>query len=318
MSQLTVPERSWFIVLSRDHETSSQRAELRLRVRSGELTRVARGAYLDTLAWTSCDRDARHRVLVTAAAALSSERLTFSHAAAAALWRLPWIGAWPSRVDALADAVHGGNSTKLIQRHAPASLVMPERIDGHNVTALPVTVVDLAALLPFDSAVAVADAALRRATHPLPGLPRVAIDHEALRAELQRIPLNHGRARAARVIEFADGRADRPGESLSRVAMKRARLPMPELQVPLRGASGRVYVVDFWWEQFRVFGEFDGRFKYSNPEFLRGRTPQQALYDEKLREDDLRALDRRCARWNWEVARSIPLLRERLAAAGVR
>ena len=100
--------------------------------------------------------------------------------------------------------------------------------------------------------------------------------------------------------------------------MKQARLPMPDLQVPLRGASGRVYVVDFWWEQFRAFGEFDGRFKYENPEFLRGRTPEQAMYDEKLREDDLRALDRRSARWNWEVARSVPLLRERLAAAGVR
>ena len=99
--------------------------------------------------------------------------------------------------------------------------------------------------------------------------------------------------------------------------MSRARIPAPELQVELAGASGRRYTVDFWWPQFGTFGEFDGRFKYSDPRFLRGRSPEQALFDEKVREDDLRAPGRGCARWGWEVAQSVPLLRARLSAAGV-
>ena len=100
--------------------------------------------------------------------------------------------------------------------------------------------------------------------------------------------------------------------------MLAARIPTPILQADLLGASGRRYTVDFWWPEFRVFGEFDGWAKYEDPVFLAGRTPQEALRDEKRREDDLRAPGRGCARWDWMVAQSVPLLRARLAAAGVR
>jgi hypothetical protein len=40
--------------------------------------------------------------------------------------------------------------------------------------------------------------------------------------------------------------------------------------------------------------EFDGRVKYTDP--WRDRTPQQVLWDEKRREDELRALDVRVVR----------------------
>ena len=71
--------------------------------------------------------------------------------------------------------------------------------------------------------------------------------------------------------------------------MHLAHLPAPQLQVVLYGASGQRYVVDFWWPGCRLIGEFDGAFKYSDPEFMRGRTAHQVLLDEKHREDDLRA-----------------------------
>ena len=100
--------------------------------------------------------------------------------------------------------------------------------------------------------------------------------------------------------------------------MSIAGVPAPQLQVELQGASGRWYVVDFWWPQFAHIGEFDGRFKYTDPEFLRGRTPERALLDEKLREDDLRAAGRGMSRWTWEVALSPNRLRQLLNAAGVR
>lgn len=159
-------------------------------------------------------------------------------------------------------------------------------------------------------------AALWRLPSPPPWPDKVG--REALRRELRAFPLRQGTAAALRVIEFADGRADRPGESLSRVTMHRAGIPKPQLQTRLAGVSGRQYPVDFWWPEFDTIGEFDGRYKYSDPRFLGGRTPEQALYDEKLREDDLRGLHRGFARWNFAIAASVSRLRDRLAAAGVR
>ena len=191
------------------------------------------------------------------------------------------------------------------------------RLDGIRVTDLARTAVDVAATNTFVEGVITLDAALRRTVHPLPGMPITLLTREQLLLEVPRIPLTHGRAKARRAVEFADGLADRPGESISRVSMSIAGLSSPQLQVELQGASGRWYVVDFWWPQFAHIGEFDGRFKYTDSEFLRGRTPERALLDEKVREDDLRAAGRGMSRWTWEVALSPKRLRQLLNAAGV-
>jgi hypothetical protein len=163
-----------------------------------------------------------------------------------------------------------------------------------------------------------ADAALRRVDHPLSVVSSRSATKDDLRREAALLPIRHGASKARRAVEFADGRADRPGESISRANMHLAQIPAPELQVPMTGGSGRRYVVDFWWPQFEVIGEFDGKIKYSDPVFLDGRTPQQAVYDEKLREDDLRATGKGMSRWPWEVAVSPQKLRTHLARAGIR
>src|SRR5674476_401682 len=65
----------------------------------------------------------------------------------------------------------------------------------------------------------------------------------------------------------------------------------PVLRVPeIRGRPADHGRVDFWWPGARVVGEFDGRVKYgrANPS---GRPPEDVLWDEKLREDRLRAAD---------------------------
>jgi hypothetical protein len=191
-------------------------------------------------------------------------------------------------------------------------------LDGIRVTDLARTAVDVAATNSFVEGVTVLDATLRRMLHPHSEVPKTFVTRADLFDELRRIPLTHGRAKARRAIEFADGLADRPGESISRVSMSIAGVPAPQLQVELRGASGRLYVVDFWWPQFAHIGEFDGRYKYTDPEFLHSRTPQQALLDEKAREDDLRAAGNGMSRWNWEVARSPQRLQQLLKAAGIR
>ena len=306
------------LFLSREQVAATDKAVLLARTRRGELVRLFPGIYVESELWMSLDSDAKYRLRIEAVALATDHDLVVSHESAASLWRLPRIEAWPTRVHVLERAGGAGRVNSKLVRHPVGMPRHSVRLDGIRATDLARTAVDIAATNSFIEGVTTLDAALRRTLHPAIGVPRTLLTLEDLAAEVQRIPLRHGQAKASRAIDFADGRADRPGESMSRVSMSIAGIPAPQLQVELQGASGRWYAVDFWWPEFRHIGEFDGRFKYTDPEFLRGRTPQQVLLDEKAREDDLRAGGRGMSRWTWEVAGSPQRLRQLLNAAGVR
>jgi hypothetical protein len=107
-----------------------------------------------------------------------------------------------------------------------------------------------------------------------------------------------GSRAAGRVLAFADGRAETPGESRGRVFCHAHGLPEPELQVEIRDVDGRlVGRVDFLFRRQRTIGEFDGRVKYRAGEGTL--TPEETVYREKLREDALRALGFEIVRFTW-------------------
>jgi hypothetical protein len=178
-------------------------------------------------------------------------------------------------------------------------------VTGLPVTSLARTVLDLARTMPFEEAVAVADAALHRAADRG---RRVAgaggdgvgtIDQAALADALLAAARWPGTPAARRVVAFADGRSASVGESRSRIALRRAGLPAPVLQWPVVGRDGRfIGYTDFGWPEQRVVGEFDGRIKYG--ELLRpGEAPSDVVVAEKLREDRLREEDLSVVRWTW-------------------
>ena len=301
----------------REFVTRAERSAFYRSAARGEFVAVARGVYVRAESWHAMDRHARYRARIKAAA-VDYPDATFSHHSAAALWRLPWVGAWPHRVHVLVAPSNGGQSTPGVLRHTTGDSAEPECIDGLAVTPLARTVVDVACVATFEQAVAVADAALRRTAHPLQEAPRTTLTRDDLLNELARIAPAHGPVKARTAIEFSDGLADRPGESMSRVSMLRAGLPAPELQVELTGASGRIWTVDFWWPESNLIGEFDGTRKYTDPAYMAGRTAQQVLLDEKEREDDLRAAKYGFVRWGWKVALSPVRLSETLRRAGLR
>jgi hypothetical protein len=103
-----------------------------------------------------------------------------------------------------------------------------------------------------------------------------------------------GASRAVRAVSQADGRAESPLETRGRLRIVGSGLPTPLLQVEIRTRGRLVAVVDAWFEEAAVAVEFDGRVKYTDP--WRGRDPAQVLWEEKRREDDLRALDIRVVR----------------------
>ena len=95
-----------------------------------------------------------------------------------------------------------------------------------------------------------------------------------------------------------------------------AGLPPPELQVEIHAGRRLVGVVDAWFDEAAIAVEFDGRVKYTDP----WRNPGRVLWEEKRREDELRALDIRVVRIAEEDlrrwARTEIRLRELLAQPG--
>jgi hypothetical protein len=156
-------------------------------------------------------------------------------------------------------------------------------VDGVLVTSVARTIADLGRTLPFEAALVPADAALHRR----------AVTPDALIAAVDRAAHRPGNGDARRVVAFADGRAESPGETRSRVAISRAGLPVPVLQYSVIGMR-----CDFGWEEFGTIGEFDGKVKYGR--LLRpGQEPGDVVFAEKVREDALRDHGLQVGRWIW-------------------
>jgi hypothetical protein len=316
MRRIDEGETRYLLQLSRDARTGADRTELARRAGRGELVRIVRGAYLPEATWRALDEVQKYRARIQAVAALSCEDLVFSHASAAALWGLPWLGPWPNRIEALSSRVAGGQSTSALRRHIPNGADEHVVIAGLRVTTLARTVVDIARSPGFTRAVVVGDAAINTRTQRALALPGRGLDIAALGSELASSRSAYGAVRAADVLGFLDGGAGSPAESISRVSMLRAGIPAPILQQPFPHPGG-IWYADFWWPDVRVIGECDGAAKYLDARLRDGRSPEQIVYEEKLREDALRRRSSGFARWDYAVAMSPSRLARRLREAGV-
>lgn len=283
-------------------------ADLRRMRRSGELDVVRRGSYRAGPVDGPDTPEARHALLVRATLPHLAPGWVVSHQSAAVLWGLPVWDVPLDRVHVSRDGTGGGRVTRGVHRHVgrldAAEIV---RLGGVRLTCPGRTVVDVAGSVPFDRAVVVTDAALA----PRPGDRPPLLDRPGMLLALAgsgRV----GRSAARRVVSFADGGARSPGESRSRVAMWRAGLPAPVLQYEVRGPDGRLLgFVDFGWPELRTVGEFDGRVKYGRL----GRAGEDVLWEEKRREDALRATGLWVARWIWADLTDFAPTAARLAAA---
>jgi hypothetical protein len=276
----------------------------RLRVQR-RLTVVRRGAYVPSDDPRLDDAVARHALAVRAVTHSMSPDAVVSHVSAAVLHGLTLWDVPLDRVHVTRNRRYGGRRTETLHLHTvglePAEIV---EVDGIAVTSVPRTLADLARLLPFERALVVADAALyRERTTP------VALADAVARAAGRR-----GSPPARRVAAAADGRAESPGETRSRIAIARARLPPPTLQHEVPELRVRT---DFYWKEFRTVGEFDGKVKYGRS--LRpGEDPGEAVYREKLREDALRDLGLKVVRWTWDELDGFTAPAERLRRAFAR
>lgn len=262
--------------------------EIRRMVNQGQLVRIRQGVYAD-LPLTGDDK-ADHRLRAQAASLMLDANKVFSHQTAGLLHELPIWRPMLGRVAVTRDGRSGGRRTSdLHVRVAPLPLTDQTLIEGLRATSLGRTAADLARTLPFDWGVPVIDAALA-----------AGLSTEQLAEQAQQAAHWPGVRRLRAALEFGDARAESPGESLSRVVLRRLGLPAPELQRRIYSSTTGVLLgrPDFCWPELRVIGEFDGRVKYTCG--IDAGDLADVVLREKQREHNLRADKWSVMRWVWK------------------
>jgi hypothetical protein len=193
-------------------------------------------------------------------------------------------------------------------------------IDGIRCTSLERTVFDVARTCRAEMAIACLDAALRSVS--VEGRKWDADAHTAWKDRMNARARESAGARGVKqarwLIDIADGHAQLPGESVSRLQLVRLGFARPELQVPVPGPAGRTYWVDFRLKDVGAWAEFDGNDKYLDEAMRSGRSVEEVILEEKKREDWIRGTTQwRFARWEDAHIGSPNALRARLAAFGI-
>jgi hypothetical protein len=276
---------------------------LQRTIARGDVVRVGHGAYATprTVEVWRATPEGRLR-LASAAATQSSRRPSWaSHGSGLVLRGIPTGRSLPKRPVVTVDDKLG-----VVHRRPAYDLWASQLPPWHrgDVAGIPTVTaargtVDRCRHVPFVDRLVVGDAVLhQKQTTPV---------------EIQEVVefcagwpgIRGARAAAA----YFDGRRESPLESVSFGVFVEHRLPLPECQVRIVDDWGDLLgIVDFYWPEYGVIGEADGRVKYGGPDG-QGARPT-TLLDEKYRQELLE--DRHVVvRWGWSdatTARGGPLV----------
>lgn len=275
--------------------------EISRRIRNHEWVTIRRGAYVPRETWNELSGEDKHRAKVHAVALRLQGRFAFSHTSAAVLLGLPM---WNVDLETVHVTRPAGGSTRHEADlwHHVCELGDEEVTDafGLRLTNGTRTVIDNARLLPLESAMAIADAALHTEQ----------TTKDALLERLNGMRTWPGARTAGSVVEFADGRAESVGETWARIVMEAIGLPRPELQVVLETGDR----VDFLFREYRTVVEFDGRHKYGRL-LKQGEEAGDVVWREKRREDRIRSQGYQVVRLVWADLYEPSLVAARLERA---
>ncbi|WP_309066957.1 type IV toxin-antitoxin system AbiEi family antitoxin domain-containing protein [Microbacterium sp.] len=307
------------LLLSRTQLLASGMTERQLRadVQAGLLIRLHRGFYAPAAVLRDLWPEGRHLLRVLAVHAASpAPGPVFSHTSAAVVHGHPlYVTTEPPVQVVINGRRHSRIEAGVIRRDMAVAEADIVDVDGIRVTSLPRTVADIARTMPREAAVAHADSALRSFAVVGNVQDAEAAEHWR-RTTLERVAVGTRGARQARwVLHFADGRAQLPGESVSRLHLHTLGYTRLDLQIRVVGSAGDEYWLDFGFLGVKSFGEFDGLGKYTDADMRAGLSMEDVLIREKLREDDVRGVTGwGFARWGHEHIRTADTLGRRLAA----
>lgn len=291
-------------------------------VATGALRRVRNDRYVTAEHWNNLWNEGRHLVEVVSTHLNSvAPDPVFWGPSAAVLHGLPLYRLAPRTVHAVILGSRHGRTVAGVAWHSipvePEDIV---EVDGIRCTSLDRTVLDLACTTAATVSLSAADAVLRRAA--VSGQVQNADAAEEWKARMQERATHlrrPGIVRARQILDFADGRAQLPGESVSRLHLRNLGFAAQELQVHVVGSEGNDYWLDFGFRRSRCFGEFDGQGKYLDESMRKGLSAEEVVLAEKRREDDIRGVTSwRTTRWGSPDIRTAALLGAKLAAFGIR
>lgn len=271
------------------------RSEIDRRCARGELVKLHPGRFVEAELIARLFPEQRH--LLRIAAVLDAGRgssAAISHVSAAVLHGLPVPRHPLDKVHRSGRTMRGTTSGE--GPVATHDVHVPDEdrcdLDGVPVTTLARTVLDVARSCRAETAMAVADAAFRRVAHSGRTYDTEAAERfrDDLKARVLDLAGGRGVVAARRVVSVADGRADRPGESITRLYLLRLGFRRIRLQVPVRGPQGTDLACDIGVDDVPAFLEFDGVAKYVDPDMTRGRSVREVVTAEKEREDWIRAV----------------------------
>ncbi len=246
---------------------------------------------------------------------------------AAVLWNLPLYRLDPLRVHLAGRTADGhvGAARGVVARHdVDVDTSDRDAVGGIACTGLERTVADVIRLAPEEAGTSIADAALRRVAFDERTREydedAAAAFSDAVTERLERIRGARGVRRGRRILAMADGRAQLPGESVSRLQLIRLGFATPRLQVAIPAPHGGDYYVDFGLDDVNAWGEFDGDVKYRDTAMRPdGHDALDVLFAEKAREDWIRGTtNRRMPRWGSEHILTPEGLGSRLSAFHVQ
>ena len=263
----------------------------------------------------------------------------FSHRSAATLHGLPVWSKWLAKVfpdprrQAAPDpktvhvvhATRHGRPREWLVRHR-STLSPPDRctavIKPHGeleCTSATRTIIDLARTEPFGIALACTDAYLRREFRV-----RRRVDlaswhrwRERLLAQLHEAPRQRGAVAIRCLTLLADPRSDSVLETVSRLRFIQLGIDV-ELQTCIPSENGGELYLDFLLVGHNIFGECDGKIKYTD-ESLRGKlSPEEVVYAEKRRHDWITgSTGMRGIRWGASDVETLEKFRTRLRSFGI-
>lgn len=260
---------------------SSSRADerwLQRGVERGEIVRPHRGMYARSSYWG--ELDCQQRTLhILAALAIKHPDWVFAGTSAAVVHGME-VGESDAERLCLATSKKAHTRTRDSCTRIIVSHDTPVTRNDITVTSFSRTVYDCLRMLPFPAALAIADSALRGKGIGKDRLARNVVASCGSRKGIERV---------LSIIALADGRAENGGESKVRASIISCGFVSPTLQYevtdPLDEAKG--YRVDFAWELpdgSLVFGELDGKEKYTNPQMTGGVPTEDLLLKERRRE----------------------------------
>lgn len=254
---------------------------LRRRVALGEAVLLAPRIYARKSYWEGLNQTARGIHLLRALSERSPD-IVFSHTSAAIAYGLqvPWKLVMPFHC--AVPRVSHSPGTSLLVRH-PQRVIDQIMFEDIHVTTPERTIVDCLRTLDLPEGLAVADSAIAT------GL----LTQDAMREALCAHELLPGFEHAMQTVELADGRAANGGESHARAVMLELGCMPPDLQHRIVDPiTGEVFYSDFFWrraDDTTVVGELDGYDKYYDESMTGGKTIDEVLLEERIRESRITA-----------------------------